>query len=88
MATCYRLPPRSAASPQPPRDCTDHGVDIEELAIEFARQDAALAESLIETLVTQAVRQWRLDDATFWQRVKFHARLIRATSERLADGPH
>lgn len=72
-----------------PRDFTDHGPCVEELAIEFARRDAAAAEALIEVLVTQAIRQWRLDDATFWQRVKFHARLIRATARHVArpDGP-
>ncbi|MEG3084151.1 hypothetical protein U1707_10905 [Sphingomonas sp. PB2P12] len=62
----------------PPRDFADHGPCVEELAREFARQDAASSEALIEMLATQAIRQWRLDDATFWQRVKFQARMIRA----------
>ena len=62
----------------PPRDFADHGPCVEELAREFAKQDAARSEALIETLATQAIRQWRLDDATFWQRVKFQARMIRA----------
>lgn len=62
----------------PPRDFTDHGPCVEDLAREFAKQDAASSEALIETLATQAIRQWRLDDATFWQRVKFQARMIRA----------
>jgi hypothetical protein len=67
--------------PQPitlPRDLADHGPSVEDLAREFAKQDAAVSETLIEKLATQAIRQWRLDDATFWQRVKFQARLFRA----------
>ena len=48
-------------------------------------QDAATSEGLIETLATQAIRQWRLDDATFWQRVKFQARMIRA---QMGSGKH
>ncbi len=73
------MPTPSQATPMtPPRDFTDHGPCVEELAREFAKQDAATSEALIETLATQAIRQWRLDDATFWQRVKFQARMIRA----------
>ncbi len=64
----------------PPRDFTDHGSSVEELAREFAQHDAVTSEALIASMVTQAIQQWRLDDATFWQRVKFQARLIRATA--------
>ncbi|TCP73082.1 hypothetical protein [Sphingomonas sp. PP-CE-1G-424] len=70
--------PMPSPTIMPPRDFTDHGPCVEELAREFAKQDAATSEALIETLATQAIRQWRLDDATFWQRVKFQARMIRA----------
>ncbi len=70
-----------------PRDFTDHGPCVEDLARAFADQDAKASEALIETLVTQAVRQWRLDDATFWQRVKFQARLIRATGRSGGSDP-
>ena len=73
----------------PPRDFTDHGPCVEELAREFAKQDAATSEALIETLAVQAIRQWRLDDATFWQRVKFQARKIRARhGSALSAGNH
>ncbi|MBE2993420.1 hypothetical protein IFR23_15550 [Sphingomonas sp. CFBP 13603] len=73
------MPMPSQPTPMPlPRDFTDHGPCVEDLAREFAKQDAATSEALIETLATQAIRQWRLDDATFWQRVKFQARMIRA----------
>jgi|GEM_PF-5043068 len=63
-----------------PRDFADHGTSVEELAREFAAHDAVTSEALIASMVTQAIQQWRLDDATFWQRVKFQARLIRATA--------
>lgn len=75
------MPTPSHATPMtPPRDFRDHGPCVEELAREFAKQDATSSEALIEMLATQAIRQWRLDDATFWQRVKFQARMIRAQS--------
>lgn len=66
-----------------PRDFADHGTNVAELAREFARQDPVTSEALIASLVTQAIQQWRLDDATFWQRVKFQARLIRATTPQI-----
>ena len=73
------MPTPNRPVPMPlPRDFTDHGPCVEDLARAFAMQDAATSEALIETLATQAIRQWRLDDATFWQRVKFQARMIRA----------
>ncbi|WP_380783174.1 hypothetical protein [Sphingomonas sp. R86520] len=74
--------------PQPmilPRDFTDHGPSVEDLAREFAKQDVAASEALIEKLATQAIRQWRLDDATFWQRVKFQARMFRAQASSAAS---
>lgn len=61
-----------------PSDFADHGPCVEEFALALALHDAAVGELLIEMLVGEAIRQWRLDDATFWQRVKFQARMIRA----------
>lgn len=46
---------------------------LEELAASFALRDRQESEELIES-----IRQWRLKDATFWQRVKFRARMLRA----------
>jgi hypothetical protein len=80
--------PMPSPTIMPPRDFTDHGPCVEELAREFAKQDAATSEALIETLATQAIRQWRLDDATFWQRVKFQARMIRARQGAGRSGKH
>lgn len=51
---------------------------LEELAAAFALRPAAEAEELIESFCAEAIGQWRLQDATFWQRVKFRARMLRA----------
>lgn len=67
-----------------PRDFTDHGPSVEALASVFADRDATSSEALIQAFVTQAIQKWKLDDATYWQRVKFQARLIRATRMKLA----
>ena len=72
------LPPISVPRALP-RDFADHGLCVEEFALALALYDAATGEVLIETLVAEAIRHWRLDDATFWQRVKFKARMMRAT---------
>lgn len=56
--------------------------DLETEAIAFAQGDAAEAETLLARLAGDAIRCWRLDEATFWQRVKFRARLIRAATAR------
>ena len=65
-----------------------HGVNLEPMAARFAAMPAGEAEGLIDAYVAQAVAQWRVADATFWQRVKFRARLIRATLRgRDARGP-
>lgn len=51
---------------------------LDELAAAFALRPAVEAEAVIESFCAEAVRQWRLHDATFWQRVKFRARMMRA----------
>lgn len=51
---------------------------LEQLAASFALNDQTESETLITAFCTEAIRQWRLNDATFWQRVKFRARLLRA----------
>ena len=50
---------------------------LEEAAIRFAALDPVEAEATINAFVTGAIAAWRLEDATYWQRVKFRARLIR-----------
>lgn len=70
--------PMSPPSLPAPERIASRG-DLERLATEFAAMDAAAAEALIDSLAAQAIARWRLDDATVWQRVKFRARMIRAT---------
>lgn len=84
--TYHKALPPVAVPRALPSDFADHGPCVEEFALALALHDAAAGELLIEMLVGEAIRQWRLDDATFWQRVKFKARMIRAT-RRSASGP-
>ncbi|KQS03810.1 hypothetical protein ASG11_05765 [Sphingomonas sp. Leaf357] len=51
---------------------------LDQFAASFALNDQVESELLITAFCTEAIRQWRLNDATFWQRVKFRARLLRA----------
>lgn len=61
-----------------PTDGAGQSGSLDELAAAFALRPAVEAEELIESFCADAVRQWRLHDATFWQRVKFRARMLRA----------
>ena len=65
-------PPLWAAAPIGPKD------DPAFYAAQLARHAPAEAEAIIDWLVTRAVRRWTLDEATFWQRVRYQARLVRA----------
>lgn len=66
---------------------TLHGSsDLENEALAFARGDSEEAEALLARLAADAIRRWQLDEATFWQRVKFRARMIRAATTRDAMG--
>lgn len=61
-----------------PSDGANRAGSLDELAASFALRPVDEAEELIESFCAEAVRQWRLQDATFWQRVKFRARMLRA----------
>lgn len=54
---------------------------VDALAPRFARLGAQAAEMLIDSYVDEAIAQWRVEDATFWQRVKFRARMLRAAGQ-------
>lgn len=43
----------------------------------YAVLDPTAAEATIDAYVAGAIAAWRLEDATYWQRVKFRARMIR-----------
>lgn len=66
------------AIPLPP---TAHGarrVALDYDARQLADLDPVEAEATIDALVADAIATWRLTDATYWQRVKFRARLLRS----------
>ena len=50
---------------------------LEDAAEHFADMEPIEAEATIDAFVAGAIAAWRLEDATYWQRVKFRARLIR-----------
>lgn len=51
---------------------------FDEIAGEFARDHADVSDALLDLLTGDAIKQWRLQDATFWQRIKFRSRMLRA----------
>lgn len=61
--------------------------DLEAEALLFARGDRVRAEARLARLAQAAVAAWRLDDAIFWQRVKFRARQVRAVGSRGEAAP-
>lgn len=74
-----------AAMPAPP--IMPGGSNLAPMCRRFASMRAGEAEALIDAYVVQAISEWRVEDATFWQRVKFRSRMIRATAPyRLALG--
>lgn len=62
-----------------PRIAADGG-NLDAMCHRFAALPAGEAETLIDAYVVQAISEWRVTDATFWQRVKFRSRMIRATA--------
>lgn len=79
IATWLAMTGRHGGAAGLPRHCGDHGADVDAAANALARRDPAEVEALIARLSGEAISRWRLDDATFWQRVKFRTRLIRAS---------
>lgn len=67
-----------AAMPAPP--IMPGGSNLAPMCRRFASMRAGEAEALIDAYVVQAISEWRVEDATFWQRVKFRSRMIRATA--------
>lgn len=51
---------------------------FEEVSIEFAGGDAEASDAMLDLLTGDAIKEWRMQDATFWQRVKFRSRMLRA----------
>lgn len=70
--------PASAALPPTP-----HG--LESNARRLAAMPREQAERVIDAQVAGAIREWRVSDATFWQRVKFRSRMIRTAAAHRAS---
>ncbi|MEH3159835.1 MAG: hypothetical protein PGN08_13435 [Sphingomonas taxi] len=58
---------------------------LEPMARHCAALDPAAAEALIDQQAALAIREWRLADATFWQRVRYRSRLLRSARSVSAD---
>jgi hypothetical protein len=61
---------------------------LEEIAIAYAAEPLVDSEEELDSLTNEAIGEWRLQDATFWQRVKFRARMIRAVEQGKKRRPH
>jgi hypothetical protein len=61
---------------------------FDEISGEFAAEDQEASDALLDLLTGDAIKERRLQDATFWQRVKFRSRMLRASDagmQRRAD---
>lgn len=56
-----------------------------ELSDQFAGQDEEASDAMLDMLTGDAIKEWRLQDATFWQRVKFRSRMLRASGAGRKD---
>jgi len=54
---------------------------LEEVATAYAAEPLASSEEELDSLTSEAIGELRLQDATFWQRVKFRSRMIRAVEQ-------
>ncbi|CAN5888961.1 hypothetical protein BH11PSE6_BH11PSE6_13750 [soil metagenome] len=53
---------------------------FDEISSEFARDSAEVSDTVLDLLTDDAIRQLRLQEATFWQRVKYRSRMLRASA--------
>ena len=74
----------------PPRSHTvlEQRERLEEVAVAYAAEPLVASEEELDSLTNEAIGEWRLQDATFWQRVKFRARMIRAVEQGKKRRPH
>lgn len=56
--------------------------ELETTAQRLAALTREEADLLIDGYVDKAIREWRVGDATFWQRAKIRAGMIRASAQR------
>lgn len=76
------LPPRtaqvSAATTLP---------SLEAVAMRYARTDPDASERELAMLTERAILGWKLEEAAFWQRVKFRSRMLRARARGAGSMP-
>jgi len=53
---------------------------LEEVSRVYARETEARSDAQLDSLTDAAIKARKLQDATFWQRVKFRSRMIRAAA--------
>ena len=53
---------------------------LEEVSRLYALQTEAASDAQLDSLTDAAIKELKLQDATFWQRVKFRSRMIRAAA--------
>jgi len=51
---------------------------LEEMSRLYARETEAVSDAQLDSLTDAAIKARKLQEATFWQRVKFRSRMIRA----------
>jgi hypothetical protein len=60
--------------------------NLEATAARYAVAPAEMAECELTMLTERAIGAWRLEEAAFWQRVKFRARMLRARARGSETG--
>ena len=55
---------------------------LESMATRYAGLDEGEGEQAIDRHAVAAIRERRIDDLVFWQRVRFRVRLLRAIEQR------
>ena len=53
---------------------------LEEMSLLYARESEAVSDAQLDSLTDAAIKARKLQDATFWQKVKFRSRMIRAAA--------
>lgn len=69
---------------QPPAAHVRHERSIALQAERLSRLPLAQAHAICDAEIARAVRDWRISDATEWQRVRFRVRWIHALRARAA----
>ena len=71
-------PDEDSDAARPARSFEEDRKRFDEISSEFARDSAEVSDTVLDLLTDDAIRQLRLQEATFWQRVKYRSRMLRA----------